>query len=222
MRSSEHLDQLVPALVAAQAEFPTVTKGKVARVSTKNGGEYSYRYADLPDILTALQPTLAKHGLAVVGLPDTTADGKPALTTRLLHTSGQWLEGSVELHLSQDTPQGQGSAITYARRYGFCGVLNIAADEDDDAALASGESGQAQQRADPNNRGANEAMATEAQLRNIGRLFDKLGVSDRSERLSYVSAVVNRPVASSKELSVHEASAVIDRLEHDCRIREGQ
>ena len=51
MRSSEQIDQLAAALVCAQAEFPTVTKTKVARVPTKGGGEYSYRYADLPDVL---------------------------------------------------------------------------------------------------------------------------------------------------------------------------
>ncbi len=55
---------------------------------TKGGGEYSYRYADLPDVLAAVQPVLTKHGLAVVGLPDTTPEGEPALTTRLLHASG--------------------------------------------------------------------------------------------------------------------------------------
>ena len=76
------------------------------------------------------------NGLAGAGIPDTTEDGKPALTTRLVHTSGQWIEATVELFLSRETPQGEGSALTYARRYGFCGVLNIAADEDDDVGLA--------------------------------------------------------------------------------------
>ena len=216
MRASEQIDQLAQALVAAQAEFPTVTKGKVARVPTKGGGEYSYRYADLPDVLAAVQPVLTKHGLAVVGLPDTTAEGEPALTTRLLHSSGQWIEATVELFLSQETPQGQGSAITYARRYGLCGALNIAADEDDDAGLGEATRAAPGRRA----RDVSTGKVTDAQLRNIGRLLGALGVTDRAERLAYTSAAVNRDVSSSKELTKQEASKLIDLLEHDCSLRE--
>ena len=135
----------------------------------------------------------------------------------------QWIEATVELFLSQETPQGEGSALTYARRYGFCGVLNIAADEDDDAGLAEAQrrarrrsAGRAQGSA-----GAESAeMVTDAQLRNIGRLFGVLGVGDRDKRLESTSAAVNREVTSSKALTRREASALIDGLEGDCATRE--
>lgn len=217
MRSSDQIDQLASALAAAQGEFPTVTKTKVARVPTKGGGEYSYRYADLPDVLAAVQPALTKHGLAVIALPDTAAEGKPALTTRLVHVSGQWIEATAELYLSQQTPQGQGSAITYARRYGLCGALNIAADEDDDAGIAEHVHSTGRRRA-PRDLGA--STVTDAQLRNIGRLFGALGITDRDKRLEYTSAAVIRSVGSSKELTKQEASTLIDLLEHDCSTRE--
>ena len=217
MRSSEQIDQLATALVCAQAEFPTVTKTKVARVPTKGGGEYSYRYTDLPDVLAAVQPVLTRHGLAVVGLPDTTAEGEPALTTRLLHASGQWIEATVELYLSQETPQGQGSAITYARRYGLCGALNIATDEDDDAGIAETEHAAPGPRTP---RGVTSPKVTDAQLRNIGRLFGVIGITDRVKRLEYTSAAVDRTVGSSKELTKAEASKLIDLLEQDCSMRE--
>ena len=224
MRSSEQIDQLAAALVSAQAEFPTVTKTKVARVPTKGGGEYAYRYADLPDVLAAVQPVLTKHGLAVIGFPDTTAEGgKPALTTRLVHISGQWIEATVELFLSQETPQGQGSAITYARRYGLCGALNIAADEDDDGGLAEAQ-GRARRRttgrSQPTAGAESGEIVSDAQLRNIGRLFGALGITDRDKRLEYTSAVVARTVGSSKELTKREASKLIDLLEHDCGQQE--
>ncbi len=223
MRTSETIDQLAAALVCAQGAFPRITKTKLARVPTKGGGEYSYRYADLADILSVVQPVLSANGLAVVGIPDTTESGKPALTTRLVHTSGQWIEATVELFLSQETPQGQGSALTYARRYGFCGVLNIAADEDDDAGLAEVQ-GRAWRRSSgrsqPTTAAESGEIVSDAQLRNIGRLFGALGIPDRDERLAYVSAAVNRAVGSSKELTRQEASTLIDRLEHDCELRE--
>lgn len=223
MRTSEAIDQLAAALVAAQGAFPRITKGKVARVPTKGGGEYSYRYADLADILSVVQPVLGANGLAVVGIPDTTESGKPALTTRLVHTSGQWIEATTKLFMPQETPQGQGSALTYARRYGFCGVLNIAADEDDDAGLAEAQRPAGRcppRRAQSSASGESGETVTEAQLRNVGRLFGVLGVTDRDERLAYTSACVNREVESSKALTKREASKLIDLLEHDCAQRE--
>lgn len=42
----------------------------------------------------------------------------------------------MPLMMDKQTPQGQGSALTYARRYALCAMLNIAADEDDDGQSA--------------------------------------------------------------------------------------
>ena len=136
-----------------------------------------------------------------------------------MHTSGQWIEATVELFLSQETPQGQGSALTYARRYGFCGVLNIAADEDDDAGLAEAQRPARRGSAGRSQRTESAEMVSDAQLRNIGRLFGVLGVTERDKRLEYTSAVVNRQVESSKALTRREASKLIDLLEHDCELR---
>ena len=202
MRTSEQIDQLAAALAAAQGQFPTVTKDKVARI-----GHYSYRYADLAGILAAVQPVLTAHELAVLALPDT-QDGRPALTTRLVHASGQWVEATTELLVAQDTPQGRGSAITYARRYALCAVLGIAAEDDDD-----GQAAQEAPEADPGP--LTPEAVTPAQLRKLGVLFGELNVTDRDERLAYVSAVMNRQVESSKELTKREASTVIDLLEHE-------
>jgi hypothetical protein len=43
----------------------------------------------------------------------------------------------MPLLLSKNDAQGMGSAITYARRYALCAVLNLVADDDDDGARAS-------------------------------------------------------------------------------------
>jgi len=47
---------LAGALAAAQAEYPVVPKNRTAKVKTKLGGDYSYSYADLADILKLILP----------------------------------------------------------------------------------------------------------------------------------------------------------------------
>lgn len=54
--------------------------------------------------------------------------------------------------------------------------------------------------------------ASDGQLRQLGVLFSRHGVTDRDERLALAAAIVDRPLSTSKQLSVHEASGVIARL----------
>jgi recombination protein RecT len=51
------------------------------------------------------------------------------------------------------------------------------------------------------------------QLRKLGTQFTKFGVKDRDERLRIVSAITGRSVESSAELSLDEASTLIDTLD---------
>jgi len=52
--------------------------------------------------------------------------------TRLLHVSGQWVEAYTAMPSDrQGGPHGQGSAYTYARRYGLLALLGISATDDD-------------------------------------------------------------------------------------------
>jgi len=58
--------------------------------------------------------------------------------TRLLHSSGQWMEDSVSAMLPNGDPQAVGSAITYLRRYALQAVAGIAAEDDDAEATTRG------------------------------------------------------------------------------------
>ena len=55
---------LAAALSAFQGAVPPFPKTKTARVQTRTGGEYTYKYADLGDILPIVGPLLAEFGLA--------------------------------------------------------------------------------------------------------------------------------------------------------------
>ena len=212
MRTSEQIDQLAAALAAAQGAFPAVTKNRTATVPTKTGGTYSYRYADLTDLLDAVRPVLSANGLAVVQ-----GGTGERMVTRLVHTSGQWIEADGTLPATQATPQGLGSAITYARRYWLTALLGIAAEEDDDGAFGTQEAKPRRRRASSE---TGEAI-TDAQLRKIAASFGDLGITDRDDRLDYTREVVQRDVESSKELTKREASVLIEALMGDVAALEG-
>jgi hypothetical protein len=131
MSMSEKIDELAAALVAAQTKLPKIHKGETANV-----GRYAYSYADLPDIKENCDPIINAEGLAVTQWPSVHEQG-PSLTTMLLHTSGQWISNEMLLLITDRTSQGQGSGLTYAKRYAYCAVLGIAPDKDDDGAAAS-------------------------------------------------------------------------------------
>lgn len=139
IQSSECINELAAALAKAQAEFPVIPKnhtGKISGEGKRGSYEYTYHYADLADASAAATPIITEHGLAVTQFPGW--DGAhDTLDTRLMHVSGQWIEGSMRLFLVKEDPQSHGSAITYAKRYAYCAALGIIADEDDDASRAT-------------------------------------------------------------------------------------
>jgi hypothetical protein len=66
------------------------------------------------------------NGLAIIQLPTTNG-----LTTILSHTSGQYISENMTMQPSKNDPQGQGSALTYMRRYSLASILNLNAQDDD-------------------------------------------------------------------------------------------
>lgn len=93
---------------------------------------FKSNYASLPHIITEVAEPLEKAGLVIAQFPD--GDG---LTTILIHAdSGEYMMATYTLQVvRQNDPQAQGSALSYARRYGLTSVLNLAiADDDGEAA----------------------------------------------------------------------------------------
>lgn len=102
---------LYAALAAAQAEYPEIPKRRTAKVKTKTQDgrwvEYSYKYADLSDIMSALRPALTKHGLSILHRTDALDNGKVRLTGILAHSSGQ----TVEAHMDMSAFPSEGKAV---------------------------------------------------------------------------------------------------------------
>jgi hypothetical protein len=82
------------------------------------------------------------------------------LAYRLVHAAtGDALEGSMPLMLKSADPQGQGSALTYARRYSIMAVLGLVPDEDDDGNRAQ-EASEREQAGPPFGEAASPEVAT--------------------------------------------------------------
>jgi arginyl-tRNA synthetase len=131
-RSEKGIAELSKALSTFQKSAPKIVKDKKGEIQMKSGGKYGYKYADLATIWDKIRLPLSENSLSVIQSP-TSINGQPALTTMISHESGEWIEDTMQLKITQDTPQGQGSAITYARRYMLCALLGIVADDDTDA-----------------------------------------------------------------------------------------
>lgn len=131
---------LYEALAAAQAEIKNPEKGKQAKIKTKTGGEYSYKYADIADVLSGVLPVFSKHGLAILQ-PTRVDNGQLFIETIITHKSGESTSSLYPVCGINNDHQAMGGAMTYARRYALCSMIGVAAEEDTDgqgAAKASG------------------------------------------------------------------------------------
>ncbi len=134
--TSEHITQISAALAKAQKDFKTPTKTKTASVYSKRTNKtFTYKYADLEDVMKCVRAPLADNGLAVTHLTQEFA-GQVELVTMLIHESGEWFRSIYPVKADAERPQEMGSAMTYARRYSVSALLGIASEEDDDAQSA--------------------------------------------------------------------------------------
>jgi hypothetical protein len=125
MKTSETIADLAQALCEFQSTVVDAHKGAQG---------HNYRYADLGTILQLVRPLMAAQGLSVVQMPcgDAITAG---LTTRLMHTSGEWVEDTMHMGVTasrgMSEAQAAGSVITYMRRYSLAAVLGITQTDDD-------------------------------------------------------------------------------------------
>lgn len=124
-----HCSELSKALAAAQGAL------KAASFDKQNP-HFKSKYASLASIMDACRDALSRNGLAVI---QTTGieDGVLMLYTTLTHISGESVTGAYPIVPQQATPQGYGSAMTYARRYALAAIVGVVADDDDDGNEAS-------------------------------------------------------------------------------------
>jgi len=128
MKQSESIALLATALCAAQSEMGGAVKDSANPF-------FKSKYADLGSVVKAIKEPFTKHGLSYVQFPHTDDRGI-GVVTRLIHTSGEWLESEFTLPMVKHDPQAAGAAITYARRYALQSMAGIpTADDDAESAM---------------------------------------------------------------------------------------
>jgi hypothetical protein len=141
VRRSASIAALAAALAKAQGEMTGALKDKT-------NPHFKSSYADLASVWDAARGPLSKNGLAVLQPPS--ADGaRVTVTTILTHSSGEWVESTFTMTATQNTPQGVGSCLTYARRYALASMLGIAPEDDDGNEASKAPSNGRQEQAKP-------------------------------------------------------------------------
>lgn len=137
---------LAAALAKVQAKLPKLERDRTVEVTQKSGGTYSYSYVTLANLSDAVLPLLAENGLSFVAMPGAGSDGKMCVRYKLLHESGESLEGEFPIS-GEGGIQMIGGRITYARRYCLAAIVGVAADEDDESRLSEDGAPRTAQRA---------------------------------------------------------------------------
>jgi hypothetical protein len=194
------------ALAAVQAEAPTLPKDKT-------NPHFHSKFTGLDTIVETVGPILSKHGLVWITKPGQ-GDNGPTLEYRLVHVeTGEGETGTMPLLLTKADSQGLGSALTYARRYALCSVLNLVSDDDDDGngnAAANTPSRSASAGRTSSGVTASKPQQTKikglvtskgAKAPQLRMLLDRVGASNVQVKDGWVAT-----------LSVRQASELIDAL----------
>lgn len=151
-------------------------------------------YANLDDVWNAIKPHLLNLEISVIQPLVIQLDGKQVLKTIIKNKWGASIESTMELLLEKQTPQGLGSALTYARRYSLCGLLGIVETEDDDA------------------NSLERVSEPKIADRQLGQIYDLIAAtsSEESKISEFIEQKFNKQDLS--ELNYSQASVIISML----------
>lgn len=197
---------LAEALLAAQIDMPAVNRDGV-------NPHFKSKFTTLDNLLSKVRPVLNRHGLVLVQAPDLDAEhGKFVLRTTILHApSGESMSFEAPLAPPKNDPQGQGSAITYMRRYALAAALAIADQEDDDgnAATAAKAQGLPSERV---KRIAGAFKALKLSYNGIDLLLGSCGVDGLSAR---TPEGVRERIAGLQSVQADALEAALERCAQD-------
>ena len=131
LKTGEPSKQLTAALIRVQQKVEDVAPDSANPMLRSS-------YASLAAVLSMARPALAAEGVLLIQSPSAGEDDAVEVTTRLVHSSGEWLESVISAPPPEPTArttrvQMVGSTITYLRRYALMALLGIATEDTDGA-----------------------------------------------------------------------------------------
>ena len=105
-------------------------------VKTEANSFFKSKYANLEEVIRVVKTAFEANGLSFVQFP-ISGEGTAGVETIILHESGEFISNEFLLKCSKADPQGMGSAITYARRYGLQSACGIPSEDDDGNAASA-------------------------------------------------------------------------------------
>lgn len=208
MDKSEEIDKLAIALAKFQGSLEQPSLNSEVKVRTKTGGEYKFKYADLSECKRAAKQPLADNELSVCQL----IEDDYSIRTILLHSSGQWISSKVRMPSNTADAQSIGSAITYAKRYAFCAILGIVADDDEDANIASGNTAQKKQPKEQPKKTANSRVKKELTRDHLNNESAMKSISEWLYNKEKIAKEANQPFSVE---SVISNAYIIGKVEMD-------
>lgn len=146
---SPSLGKLGMALAKAQLGFDVILNDTPVKMDLKNGGSFSYKYAELDSIMKATRKSLAENELCVTqcvstkieALQVSNTSGQPShvnytfvtVTTLLLHSSNEFIESSLTLAKATTDSKDVGGLASFAKRIAYTAIVGaIVSDEDEE------------------------------------------------------------------------------------------
>jgi len=120
---SKNIGQLALALSKAQGEFS-------AAIKDKKNPFFKSNFADLSSVIEASRDALVRNEIAVMQFPSGN-EMRTYLTTKIVHSSGEWLESTIACVPQKQDIQSIGGTLTYLRRYSLASILGITQEDDD-------------------------------------------------------------------------------------------
>jgi hypothetical protein len=120
---SESVNELAASMAKAQGEYMPL-------LFNKTNPYERWEYNDLNSILDAARPALTKYGIFFTQLPCVDESGATIVYTRLIHSSGQWIECRSRVIPSLNNQHEFDSVLMFQRRAAACSILGLAGAND--------------------------------------------------------------------------------------------
>lgn len=195
MKMSEQINELALSLSIAQGQIEAAKKDAANPF-------FKSKYADLASVWSVIREPFSKNGLSVIQCPDV-RENKVIVETILMHKSGQWIASCLPVPIKDNTVQGIGSCISYAKRYSLKAICGVSDDEgDDDGEAAMG-------RNKPNDKPTFKVITAE-QEKNLRTLLEK-DAPNKTKIINELKAKFKINVMS--EIATGDFQAVAEMIE---------